>query len=95
MPTATANQTDVERVLVEVTSLLLERARAEAEREVEAARGSSRGDAAARALERMRELEDTLRAIQRERAVADAGRAPVPLHREVSKFYEVPGQEDA
>ncbi len=93
MPSVATSQTDVERVLVEVTSLLLERARIELEREVDAARESSSSDAAG-SLRRMRELENTLRAIRQEH-VLDAVPAPVPLHREVSRFYEVPGQEDA
>ena len=87
MSTLAASQTAVERVLVEATSLLLERARIELEGEVEAGRDS---DAAA-SLRRVRELEDALRAIRQERAAP----VPVPLHREVSRFYEVPGQEDA
>jgi hypothetical protein len=95
MSTAVASQTDVERVLVEVTSLLLECARIELEREVEAARDSSRNDAAAGNLRRMRELEDTLRAIRQEHVLAAAVPAPIPVQREVSRFYEVPGQEDA
>jgi hypothetical protein len=93
MPTVTASRTDVERVLVEVTSLLLERARVELEREVEAARDSS-SDAAGN-LRRMRELEDALRAIRQERSITGGVPTPLPLHREVSRFYEVPGQEDA
>ena len=92
MPIATGSRTAVEQMLVEVTSLLLERARIQLEREVEAT-----GDAAGAAsdLLRMREFEAALRAIREERAVAGAVPAPVPLHREVSRFYEVPGQEDA
>ena len=95
MPSVATSQTDVERVLVEVTSLLLERARIELEREVDAARDSSSSDAASGSLRRMRELEDTLRAIRQEHILAGAVPAPVPLHREISRFYEVPGQEDA
>jgi hypothetical protein len=91
MSTLAASQTEVERVLVEVTSLLLERARIDLEREVDARRDSSRNDTAAAGLRRMRELEDALRAIRQERAAP----APVSLQREVSRFYEVPGQEDA
>jgi hypothetical protein len=90
MPTVAANRTDVERVLVEVTSLLLERARVQLEREVDAGH-----EAAADELRRMRELEDTLQTIRQERAVAGAVPVPAPLQREVSRFYEVPGQEDA
>jgi hypothetical protein len=87
MPTVAANRTDVERVLIEVTSLLLERARVELEHEVDAGH-----DTATDQLRRMRDLEDALKAIRQERAAAPA---PAPLHREVSRFYEVPGQEDA
>ena len=90
MPTIAANRTDVERVLVEVTSLLLERARMQLEREVDAGQQT-----AADELRRMRDLQDALQAIRQERAVAAAVPAPVPLQREVSRFYEVPGQEDA
>ena len=39
MPTAAGSRTAVEQMLVEVTSLLLERARIQLEREVEAAGG--------------------------------------------------------
>jgi hypothetical protein len=88
VPTVAANRTDVERVLVEVTSLLLERARLQLEREVDAGH-----DAAADELRRMRDLEDALQAIRQERTAAVP--TSVPLHREVSRFYEVPGQEDA
>ena len=92
MPTAAGSRTEVEQLLVEVTSLLLERARIGLEREVEAAADAA---SAASDLLRMRELEAALRAIREERALAGAVPAPVPLHREVSRFYEVPGQEDA
>jgi hypothetical protein len=80
---------DVERVLVDVTSLLLERARIELEREVQAA-GDSAGADATSSLVRMRELEGVLQTIRKQQSVA----MPVP-GRQVSKFYEVPGQEDA
>lgn len=90
MPTIAANRTDVERVLVEVTSLLLERARVQLEREVDAGQQTVSDE-----LRRMRDLLDALQAIRQERAVAASVPAPVPLHREVSRFYEVPGQEDA
>jgi uncharacterized membrane protein YccC len=90
MPTIAANRTDVERVLVEVTSLLLERARVQLEREVDAGQQTVSDE-----LRRMRDLLETLQAIRQERAVAAAVPAPVPLQREVSRFYEVPGQEDA
>jgi hypothetical protein len=94
MATAPANRTDVETVLVEVTSLLLERARAEVEREIQAGRDSA-GDDAATNLRRMRELEEALRTIRQERSIAAAEPAPELHHREVSRYYEVPGQEDA
>jgi hypothetical protein len=94
MPTVSANRTDVEQVLVEVTSLLLERARVELEREVQAGTDSNNDDATSN-LRRMRELEEALRSIRQERATAAAAPAPEPHHREISRYYEVPGQEDA
>jgi hypothetical protein len=89
MPTVAAHRTEVEQVLVDVSSLLLERARLELEREVEAA-GDSATPEAASSLLRMRKLEDALRTIRSERSVAGqvSGRT-------ISKYYEVPGQEDA
>ncbi len=90
MPTIAANRTDVEQVLVEVTSLLLERARVQLELELDAGQQRVSDE-----LRRMRDLLDALQAIRQERAVAASVPAPVPLQREVSRFYEVPGQEDA
>jgi hypothetical protein len=90
MSSVAISRTEVERVLVEATSLLLERARIQLQREVEAG-----DDAAAGSLVRMRELEDALRAIRQEHAVMSAVAVPVPLERQVSRYYEVPGQEDA
>jgi hypothetical protein len=93
VPTVADHRTEVEQVLVDVTSLLLERARIELEREVETA-GESATAEAANSLLRMRKLEDALRTIRRERSVAGQVSEPVS-GRQVSKFYEVPGQEDA
>jgi|SRR5215471_419708 len=94
MPSAAANPTAVEDLLVEVTSLLLERARTELEHEVEAAGGSASGDASSFLL-RMRELHAALSNIRQERGIAGAMNAPESHERQVSRFYEVPGQEDA
>ncbi|MDQ6674128.1 MAG: hypothetical protein M3069_25875 [Chloroflexota bacterium] len=94
MSTVAGSPTHIERVLVEVTSLLLVRARIEVEREVEAAHDSSGEGAAAGELRRMRELENELRALRQDLAVMGAVPAPVPLL-QVSRFYDVPGQEDA
>ena len=80
----TARYTHLEKVLVEVTSILIERARLQLERE------ASSDDAAAAELRRVQELEQELRVIRHE-----FGLPPVPSGRQVSKFYEVPGQEDA
>lgn len=79
----TVRYTHIERVLVEATSLLIERARIQLERDPE-------DEAAAAELRRVRELEQELRLIRHE-----FGLPPVPSGRQVSKFYEVPGQEDA
>jgi hypothetical protein len=94
MPTVATNPIEVERVLLEATSLLLERARVQLEREIDTG-GESVTDDAATNLLRMRELENTLQTIRQERSRArQAVPEPVP-GRQVSKFYEVPGQEDA
>jgi hypothetical protein len=93
MPTVAASRTEVEQVLIDVTSLLLERARAELEREVEAGSDSGTNEAASSLL-RMRKLEDTLRTIRQQRSVAGQVSAPAS-GRQVSRFWEVPGQEDA
>jgi hypothetical protein len=93
MPTVAVNRTDVEWVLVDVVSLLLERARIELEREVAAAGDSARHEAAS-SLVRMRELEAALRTIRQQVSGAGPVTASVPGP-QVSKFYEVPGQEDA
>lgn len=94
MPSVAASVTQIEWVLVEITSLLLERARTELEHEVEAT-GESARDAAASNLRRMRELEDVLRSIRQDPRLAESMRAQQTPGRQVSRFYEVPGQEDA
>ena len=94
VPTAAANQTSVEQVLVEATSLLLQRARTELEREVEIAGDAARSDISSTLL-RVRELEATLWTIRQERGIAGAVPAPDAHPRQVSRFYEVPGQEDS
>ena len=76
----------MERVLVEVASLLMERARLQTERE------GSNDVAVAAELHRLRELERELSMIRHELGIPTP---PAPPGRQVSKFYEVPGQEDA
>ena len=83
MSTTVSRQAYVEKVLVEVTSLLLARARTQLQRE------SEDDLAAENDLRRLEELDKELRAIRRELG------APLPSGRQVSRFYEVPGQEDA
>ena len=81
MPTVSSTQARIETVLVETASLLVERARTQAERE---------GDAGAD-LVRLRELGDQLQAIRDE----IARKAVVPsLGPQPSRYYDVPGQED-
>jgi hypothetical protein len=90
MSTVLSRQTHIEQVLVEVTSLLVERARVQLEHEVEDGR-DSRHD-----LERMHQAEKELRAIRRELGLPESpSDSPPPAGRQVSKFFEVPGQEDA
>lgn len=87
----TTRQAHIEQVLVEVTSLLVDRARIQLEREAANADASAAGD-----LRRLSEMENKLRAIRREVGLAESGAAPTSLpERQVSRFYEVPGQEDA
>ena len=93
MPTAADHRTDIERVLIDATSLLLERARIELEREVAAA-GDSATQEAASSLVRFGELEAALRIMRQELSVAGPAATTMP-GRQVSRFYEVPGQEDA
>jgi hypothetical protein len=92
MPTGASYRTDVERLLVDAASLLLERLRIELEREVEASGGSPGNDTAV-SLARVRELEDALKTIRQRPSAPAAVPEPVP-GRQVSKFYEVPGQAD-
>jgi hypothetical protein len=89
------SQTHIEEVLVEVTSLLLERGRLELERELEAAGELNRDQNAVNDLRRMQELDAELRAIRQEFGLVTPAPAPASTGRQVSKFYEVPGQEDA
>ena len=92
MATTTSRQVHVEQVLVEVTSLLVDRARIQLERDVANADDKS----ASSDLRRLHQMEDKLRAIRRELGLAEVGSAPTSLpERQVSRFYEVPGQEDA
>jgi hypothetical protein len=76
-------------VLVDVTTLLVERARVQLEREVQ----GNPDPVASDHLRRMTQIEKDLVALRRELGMLVAGE---PLAgRQVSKFYEVPGQEDA
>ena len=93
MPTVAEHRTDIQRVLVDATSLLLERARIELERQVAAA-GDSASQEVASSLVRFGELEAALRTIRQELSVAGRVTTSMP-GRQVSRFYEVPGQEDA
>jgi hypothetical protein len=77
--TTVTSQARIEQVLVEATSLLVERARQELEGDAEA------GDK----VQRLRALESELNVIREELT-----RAHTPVGRQVSRFYEVPGQED-
>ena len=82
MPTVSSTQVGIEKVLVEAASLLVERARTQAERE---------GDAGSD-LVRLRELGDQLQAIRDE----IARNAVVPsFGPQPSRYYDVPGQEDS
>ena len=92
MSTTAARQTHIEQVLIEATSFLLDRARVQLEREA----GGSDGDTAASDLRRLLEVDKALHAIRRELGMPESGATPAPLpERQVSRFYEVPGQEDA
>jgi hypothetical protein len=93
--TTTVRQAHIEQVLIEVTSLLVDRARIQLQREVEAAGGASTDPSASGDLRRLHEMDKKLRAIRREVGLAEPGTAPAPAERQVSRFYEVPGQEDA
>jgi hypothetical protein len=81
MPTVSNTRAGIETVLVEAASLLVERARRQAERD-----GDADSD-----LERLRDLGERLEAIREELArtavVPSAGPQP-------SRYYDVPGQED-
>jgi uncharacterized membrane protein YccC len=94
MSTVISRQSQIERVVIEATSLLVERARIELEQEVEAGGGASSGTAAGH-LGRMRQLENELRAIRQQLGLLGAGRTTAAPERQISRFYEVPGQEDA
>ena len=91
MTTAASRRLHIEHVLVEVTSLLVERARAQLERE------STTDESAANQLRRLNGLEQELQAIRHEIGlIAAASNVPTSAEgRQVSRFYDVPGQEDA
>ena len=81
MPTVSSTRAGIEKVLVEAASLLVERARTQAERD---------GDVGSD-LARLRELEDQLQAIRDQIART----TPVPsVGPQLSRYYDVPGQED-
>lgn len=81
MPTVSSTQAGIEKVLVEAASLLVERARTQAERD-----GDTGSD-----LVRLRELGDQLQAI-RDKIVQHA--VPPSVGPQLSRYYDVPGQED-
>ena len=92
MLTTTRQQVHVEQVLVEVTSLLLDRARIQLERDA----ANADDERAAVDLRHLHELEGKLRAIGRELGMEEVASPPTAVHeRQVSRFHEVPGQEDA
>ncbi len=96
MSTTISRQTHLEQLLIEVTSLLVDRACIQLEREVAALGGSNTDESAPKALRRLHELEKELHSIRQDFGLEDADAAPhAPAGRQVSKFYEVPGQEDA
>jgi hypothetical protein len=96
MSTTITRQTHMEQILIEVTSLLVDRACIQLEREVAALGGSNTDKSAANALRRLHELEKELHAIRQELGLEHPSAASAsPPGRQVSKFYEVPGQEDA
>jgi len=88
MSTTSTRQTHMEQVLIEVTSLLVDRARIQLESATDANAASD--------LQRLHHLEKELNAIRREFGLLESARVsastPGP---QVSRFYEVPGQEDA
>jgi hypothetical protein len=87
--TTVSRQVHLDQLLIEVTSLLVDRARIQLERDVAAADDpTAPGD-----LQRLREMEHKLRAIRKDFGLTDA--PPSAPERQVSRFYEVPGQEDA
>jgi len=88
MSTTTTRQTHMEQILIEVTSLLVDRARIQLETATDAH--------AAADLRRLQELEKELRAIRREFGLHESAiHNASPPGPQVSRFYEVPGQEDA
>jgi hypothetical protein len=91
MSTTTRQQVHVEQVLVEVTSLLMDRARIQLERDA----GNADDQSASVDLRRLHEMEGKLKAIRRQLGLAEAASPPTSIQeRQVSRFYEVPGQED-
>lgn len=79
--------TDLERVLVDATALLLERTRRELERD----RDRSGSREAAADLARIRDVEERLTKLRD--GMTDDGRVAT-AGRQVSRYYEASGQED-
>ena len=88
MATVSSTQARIEKVLVEAASLLVTRARAQLEREVEV---DASADSSAE-LRRLRELEEELLAIREGLPRAAMAHSPGP---QLSRYYDVPGQEDS
>ena len=92
MPTVSSTQARIEKVLVEAASMLVERARTELEREAASSGDSSPGRTDESELRRLRDLEAELQAIRLEFARSAVLTATGP---QLSRYYDVPGQEDA
>ena len=91
MSPASSLSLSAERTLVEAAALLIERARKEMEREVqeadESAAAALRGD-----LQRARDLETRLHVLRD--LWPDSGALTASQGRQVSRYYDAPGQED-
>jgi hypothetical protein len=92
MATSSSTQARIEKVLVEAASLLVERARTQIEREIAAASDSSPDESHDAELQRLRVLEDELAAIREQFARTTVAAAIGP---QLSRYYDVPGQEDS
>jgi hypothetical protein len=85
---------ELEQLLLEATLLLVERTRRQLEREASQHMGDALEPADADDLPRSRLLEANLKALQ-ERLRGQAAPVPAAVGRLPSRYYEVPGQEDA